>query len=447
MLVMKFGGTSLGNAQRIRTTCGLVKKAVEREADVLVVVSAHGGVTDMLIKAAQSALGGDALSGLSALETRHREIVEELGLDMALIADELRELGTLLNGVSMLRELSDRTLDLVQSFGERMSSKVVAALLRREAQLTAEAIPSYDLGLLTDDRFGEATVKPESQARIAADVARRAGTLLVTTGFLAKSPAGDITTLGRGGSDYTAAIFGAALGAREIQIWTDVDGVMSADPSVIPQARPIARLTFAEASEVAYYGGRVLHPMTMVPAVKNNIPIRVLNTTNPDHPGTLLSAQTQDPTGAVKSIVYKENITLLDVTSNRMLMQAGFMSWLFKILNKHEIVIGMISTSEVTVSLTTDNPKNLPAVVEEIEASGFARARVSGGKAITCVVGSGMRSQRGLAAKVFSAIAEAGVNIQLISQGASEINIAVLVNNEDIEPTVRALHETFFESE
>ena len=175
MLVMKFGGTSLGNARRVRTTCGLIKKAMEREADVLVVVSAHGGVTDMLIKAAQAALGGDALSGLSALEARHREIVEDLGLDMALIADELRELGTLLNGVSMLRELSARTLDLVQSFGERMSSKVTAASLRHEAQLTAEAVPSYDLGLLTDNRFGEATVKPESSARIADEVARRAG--------------------------------------------------------------------------------------------------------------------------------------------------------------------------------------------------------------------------------------------------------------------------------
>jgi aspartate kinase len=285
---------------------------------------------------------------------------------------------------------------------------------------------------------------PEVDERIPLAVESHHGKIIVSTGFIGKARNGDITTLGRGGSDFSAAIFGAALNAREIQIWTDVDGVMTSNPKMISNARPVERMTFAEASELAYYGGKVLHPATMIPAVRKDIPIRVLNTHNPEHPGTVIVGSVPEDRTQVKCVSYKTDVTLVDVVSSRMLGQSGFMSWLFNLFAKHQVVIGMISTSEVTVSLTTENSASLKKAVQELEESDFTdEVAVEHGKCIVSVIGSGMKHQRGLAAKIFRAVADAGVNIQFISQGASEVNIVMLVDNEEAKPCVQSIHDLY----
>lgn len=455
MIVMKFGGTSVGDAERIRVVARLV--AERRERRPLVVVSAHGrspgprgearlGVTDILIKAARLALAGDPLSGFSEVQDRHYEIAEGLGLDKSLIAEELAELNELLRGICLVKELTLRTLDYAMSFGERMSSKVVAAHMRREG-LEAAAVAAYDIGFLTDSRFGSARPLPQSAEAIARAVSARADEILVVTGFVGKNAAGEITTIGRGGSDFTASYIGAAVGAEEVQIWSDVDGVLTADPSVVPGARPIDRMSFREAAEVAYYGAQVLHPATMLPAMRRNIPVRVLNTFHPEGSGTLILPKLEAGEHRVKAIVYREDITLINIESTRMLGQVGFMARLFDVFKKYDVVIDMIATSEVSLSLTTDRKEGVEAAAEELRTSEVAEVSVEPGKALVCVVGSGMKRAVGMAARVFGAVARARVNIQVISQGANEINIAFLVSNEDIEPAVRALHDEFFGEE
>ncbi len=268
----------------------------------------------------------------------------------------------------------------------------------------------------------------------------------MVTGFIGKTEAGDITTLGRGGSDYTATIIGAALNAEEVQIWTDVSGVMTADPSLVPESRSLDQLSYDEASELAYYGARVLHPSTMTPAREKGIPIRVLNTMQPDHPGSLIqSAEQTGQTGhLIKSIVYKEDQVLIHIRAPRRLMMHGFMARLFHIFDKYGIVVDMISTSEITVSMTIpESTRNLEKAFEEL--NNFAQITVLENRAIMCCVGQNMHHKLGLAGRIFGCLGKSGVNIQMISQGASEINVAFVINNEEIGPAVRILHREFFE--
>ncbi len=439
MIVMKFGGTSVGTPARIRNCAEIVLERSDRGP--LVVVSALSGVTDELIGAAKNALGGEVEAPFRAIRVRHLEMLEELELPMTLVTGELVRLHELLSGISLVKELTPRTLDFVMSFGEQMSSKIMAAVIRKMGG-QAEAVPSFDLGFRTDSNFGDARVlKNETYEAIQSSLAGRKG-ITVTTGFIGKNHKGEITTIGRSGSDYTAAIFGAALGAEEIQIWKDVDGVMTADPSFIPQARLLERMSFAEAGELAYYGAEVLHPATIAPAVERDIPVRVLNTTKKAAPGTVIvKGPCLEP--PVKSVVYKEEIHLIDVFTPRMLSEHGFMARVFNTLEKHRVVVDMIATSEVSLSMTSDSAAGLQAAVEEI--SEFAEVEIREKMAIICLVGEGMRGQKGFAARVFGAVSEAGVNVRMISQGAREINIAFVVEERDIPTAVRALHKAFFE--
>ena len=420
MIVMKFGGSSVGDRDRIRTAAGLVVERLPLKP--LVVVSAVGSssgadgrprakVTDLLIGAARKAVAGDPLSGFQEIQERHYEVLDGLELDRGLIEGELAELNELLRGVFLVKELTSRTLDYAMSFGERISAKILAAEIVRRG-VKAAAVDSYDIGFLTDGRFGAAHPLSDSPARIRDAVAARDEDLIVTTGFIGKNAGGEITTVGRGGSDYSASYFAAALGAEEVQIWTDVDGVLTADPSLIKEAHSIERMTFREAAELAYYGAQVLHPATMVPAVEKGIPVRVLNTFRPEAGGTLIVPDTQgeeDGPARVKSIVYKEDITLINITSTRMLGQTGFMARLFDVFGRHEVVINMIATSEVSVSLTTDCTERAEAAAEELRKSEVAE-----------------------------------VVVQMISQGANEINIAFLVDDADVPKVVNGLHKEFF---
>ncbi len=446
MIVMKFGGTSLGDAERVNTVCELIKA---EKRDPLVVVSAHSKMTNLLIGAAEEAMRGRVDEALEEVRERQMEIMQPLGLDPGLIAGNLRTLGELLRGIYLVKELTTRTKDFVMSFGERMSSKVVAAALVKHG-VDAAAVNSYELGFITDSVYGIARPLDDSADNIRATCEHYAGKTVVTTGFIGKNKAGEITTIGRSGSDYSASFFGAALGAEEIQIWTDVDGVLTADPSIMPEAKPLERMTFSEASEVAYYGGEVLHPYTMRPAISHGIHIRVKNTFKPEAQGTLIVPDSDGKVDhAVKSIVYKENVILIHVESSRMLLRHGFMARLFEVLGRHGVVIDMIATSEVSVSLTTDSIEGVREAAAELKADKEmnSEVRVEEGKALICAVGKGMRHVVGLASRVFGAVATSGVSIQMISQGASEINIAFLVDNSDITGAVRALHGEFFSEE
>ncbi len=451
---MKFGGTSLGDAERIQTAAALVEDRLPRKP--FVVVSAVGSsvgpdgakrrkVTDLLIQAARKAVVGDPLSGFSEVQSRHYDILDDLGFPRELVERDLVELNELLRGVYLIKEVTPRTLDYVMSFGERISCRLLAAELQRRG-VRAVGVESYDLGFLTDSNYGAARPLPDTPRRIADVMRAREEDVTVTTGFVGKNAAGEVTTVGRQGSDFTAAYFGAVLGAEEVQIWTDVDGILTADPSVVADARPLDRMSFREAAELAYYGAEVLHPATMIPAIEKGIPVRVLNTFKPSSPGTMILPDVKGEPARVKSVVYKEDITLINVVSTRMLGQAGFMSHLFDVFRKHDVVIDMIATSEVSVSLTTDRTQGVEAAAQELGDSEVAEVSVEPGKAIVCVVGSGMKHVIGTAGRVFGAVARSGVSIQMISQGASEINIAFLVANEDIVPAVRALHAEFFDA-
>jgi aspartate kinase len=436
LIVLKFGGTSLGSGARIRRAASLVRDRLDQEP--IVVVSALSGVTDALLDLAARA----PAEPVSAFElgARHAEVLEELDLSSDLVDEELTELDDLLRGLRLVGELSPRSHDLVASFGERMSAKIVAAELVRGGA-PAQALRADRAGLLTDGRHGAAAVLEGAYPALAESLGAVEG-VPVLTGFIGQGPDGATTTLGRGGSDFTAAIAGRAVGAREIQLWTDVDGVMTANPRIVPGARTIEVLSFSEASELAYYGAKVVHPATIIPAVRENIPIRVLNTLHPESAGTLILREAGTAAGVVKSIASKSGIVLVHVTSTRMLLHHGFLARIFEIFGRLEIVIDMIATSEISVSVTTDSHERVAEAVEELGE--FADVRVEEPMAIVCLVGEGITRTVGAPGRVFSVLGDEGISVRMISMGAGGTNISLLVGEADVGNAVRALHGSCF---
>lgn len=440
MIVMKFGGSSVAGADKIARVVAIVK--AKRAEKPVLVVSAFRGVTDELLALAQDALKGD-LGRLDALEKRHRDAAAELGTDFAPLAPLFAELRELARGISLLKELTPRTLDRVASFGERFSVRLIAPAFTK-AGVPARAVDAFDAGLLVDERFGGANPLPEADAAIAKAFAAFKE-LPVVTGFVGRTPSGEIATLGRNGSDYSATILGAALGATEIQIWSDTDGIMTADPRLVPTAKPLGTLSFDEACELAYYGGKVLHPHTLVPAIRKDIPVRVLNTFKPEHPGTAILAKPPAaalPINVLKSIAFKRHQSIISASSPKMLSGHGFLARIFTTLARHELDVDMVSTSEVSVSATTNGGPGLKAAVAELSQE--FETSVETGKAVICAVGDGIQSAPGVAADVFGAVSGASVNIRMISQGASKNNIAFVVDDAQVETAVRALHARFF---
>lgn len=442
---MKFGGTSVGDAARIRDVVEIVRgRCGEGDAPgqrPVVVVSAQGGVTDRLIELAREAVENRA--DPTDLVARYATLLGDLGIEPKLLDAQIDELRALLQGISLVGDLTARSLDRMMSFGERCSARVVACALDR-AGLPARARMSYDLGLLTDSRYGEANVLEESYGALRDNLTAllAEGVIPVVTGFVAKDEKGFITTLGRSGSDYTAAILGRALGATEIEIWTDVDGVMTADPRIVEGAQSLAQMSFSEAAELAYYGAQVIHPATIQPAVKADIPIRVLNTAVPEARGTVILRDSQADRAGARSIASKSDITLVHVQSLRMLLQPGFMARMFDVFERHGVVIDMISTSEVSVTLTTDSDVDLEPVQDELRA--FAEVRIEREKAILCLVGGGLRDAPDLLARVFTTLHGSGIAVRMVSVGASRINVSLLVDVADEAAAVRALHREFF---
>ena len=437
MIVMKFGGSSVANSERIRNVVEIVKGRLSRKP--VLVISAFRGVTDELFKLGEEAVKGQAPS-VDKIRQRHEETAKEMGLPPDLLKSEMAELEVLLKGISLVKELTPRTLDYVVSFGERFSTRLIAAYFNK-AGVPAEQHDAFDIGLLTNDEFGGAQPLPEADTEIKKHLTRMTK-LPIITGYVGKTKNGDITTLGRNGSDYSATIIGAALDAEEIEIWSDVDGIMTADPRLAPTAKAIDALTFAEASELAYYGGKVLHPATITPAVRKKIPVRCLNTFKPDHPGTPILAEPRSAAKGPKSIAHNLHNLILTISTPRMLQGHGFLARIFDIFARHKISIDMVSTSEVSVSVTLDSNRNLEAAVADLKQ--FADVAVEKDKAIVCVVGEGLRSTPGVAADTFQALKESGVNILMISQGASKISIGFVVDDADCSKAVQALHRKFY---
>jgi len=443
---MKFGGTSVEDAAAVERVVGIVRAA--REQRPVVVVSAMARVTDALLAAAARAGQDDAagaLADLDAVLARYRDAARRLLPD----ADRQRYQQTITTtraelAVDLARVPRDPAApDAVAAQGERLSAALVAAAL------AARAVPTREVDarrcILTDTRPGKAEpLIPETDVatRAALQPLIAAGTVPVLGGYMGGTPEGVTTTLGRGGSDYSAALVGAALGAEEIQIWTDVSGVLTADPKVAPAARTITRLSFAEASELAYFGARVLHPKTILPAIRHSIPVRIRNSRAPDDAGTLVTADSEVVPRTVKAIAYKTGVSIVSVTSTRMLGAYGFLRALFEVFERHRTVVDLVATSEVSVSLSVDDTTTLPGILKDLAALG--EPAVEAGRAIICIVGEGMRGTPGIAARIFATIRD--INVSLISLGASRINITFVVEESRAAEAVRRLHAALFEA-
>jgi aspartate kinase len=440
VLVMKFGGSSLANETQLRKVADIV--AGRRARRPVVICSAHKGMTDALLHAAQEAAEGRVEP--DPVIERQRSITRAVGMPESELEPMIDEIRDTLRGIGLLREVSPRVRDFILSFGERMSVRTMAHVLR-ETAVPAQAFDAPDLGFVTDAHHGTARPLPDTPRSIREAFGRCVpdDVVPVVTGFIGRTAAGDITTVGRNGSDYSATVFASALGAEECEIWTDTDGVMSADPNLVPGARNIPSMSFAEASELARYGGRVLHPSTLLPAVERDIPVRVMNTNRPQHRGTVITRSPDgDPEAAITSIAYKEHQTVLTIESTTMLGQPGFLAQVFDRLGRAGIDIDMISTSEVTVSMTTREALDDPELLRELES--FGRVEVARHRSLICVVGRTLRTEPGVASAVFAALAAAGVNVEMISHGANNINLSLMVRDEDVAQAVPALHAAFF---
>ncbi|HEX7773875.1 MAG TPA: lysine-sensitive aspartokinase 3 [Pyrinomonadaceae bacterium] len=429
---MKFGGTSVADAAAFENVARIVGN--EREAAPVVVVSAMSGVTDALLAATN-------IASLQEVFERHRRVSRELLEDnkafTELLSSAEQEIDRLLEGTGERKLLQDA----VVSFGEILSSALLAELLNQRGN-TARQVDARRCIVTDEEHTSAAPLMTETFARSKSELLPiiESGVVPVLGGFIGATTRGVTTTLGRGGSDYTAALLGAALGATEIQIWTDVTGVLTADPRVVPEAQTIERLSYSEAAELAYFGAKVLHPKTIQPAIESSIPVRICNSRAPQEAGTLVGPQSETSPRTVKAIAHKTGVTTVQITSLRMLGAYGFLRALFEVFDKHRTVVDVVTTSEVSVSLSLDDASALPAIVEELERLGTVR--VESGRAIVCVVGEGLRGTPGIAARVFSTISD--INVTLISQGASSINFTFAIEEERVREAITRLHEEFF---
>jgi aspartate kinase len=440
MIVMKFGGTSVESAEAIARVAGIVRTRLDRQP--LVVVSAMGKTTNKLLAIAGAAVAGDLAKALLTLgELRDFHLREAAGLDVDNIIDaHFRELDALVRGLAVMGELTPRATDAISAYGERVSSIIVAEHFRRGG-LNSVHVDARSV-IVTDKRHTQAApLFAQTNARLWETFALLSPDhVAVMGGFIGASEDGVTTTLGRGGSDYTASIVGAGLGVEEIQIWTDVDGMLTADPTIFPGGHRVKICSFAEAAELAYFGAKVLHPATVLPAIEKNIPVRILNSRRPSVEGTLIVSDPPPSASPIRSIACKRNITLVNIVSTRMLMAHGFLRRIFEIFDRYETPVDMLATSEVSVSLTIDNTRSLESVRGELEA--FAEVTVEEDQAIVCLVGENIRRCPNVAARAFSALD--GVQPRMVSQGASQLNLSVVVAATDLHRAVESLHREFF---
>lgn len=448
MIVMKFGGTSVEDAKAIDRVAEIVKERLPQRP--VVVVSAMAKVTDQLLAMARAAGSGDretALRLCRSLQERHYNAAGELlgtGVFTQFHSEleaQFEALSELLRGIVAVGELTPRTSDHVASYGEMLSSNIVTAAFSARG-MDAAHVDSRQC-VVTDGTHMRATpLVEETNERLRGKVLPLIDSnhVPVMGGFIGATKAGVTTTIGRGGSDFSAAIVGAGLGAERIEIWTDVDGMLTTDPNLCPDAHRIKVISFDEAAELAYFGAKVLHPATVLPAIQKNIPVYVLNSRNPTCEGTRITTRAPHCRNFFKAIAAKKRITIVDVAAPRMLLAHGFLKAIFDAFDRHRVPVDVVSTSEVSVSLTVDSNESIPALAADLAK--LADVKYEGRKAIVCLVGENLREVPGIAAHVFGELKD--VKVRMISQGASEINLTFVVEEDAVPDVVRRLHKTFF---
>ena len=451
MVVQKFGGTSVADPEAIRRLIEIVRAARTRDArGPAVVVSAMSRVTDGLLGVADSAGAShvaEALSRTQLIRERHlltaRELVTGAALDPLLsqINTELDALSDVVKALAVLREVSPRTLDVVAAVGELLSSRIVAAALT-SAGVPAEWVDARQVIVTNNEHTRATPLGKETNDRLRAIVGPilDSGRVAVLGGFVGATLAGHTTTLGRGGSDYSGALVGAGVDASEIQIWTDVDGMLSADPRVIKSATLVDHLSFAEAAELAYFGAKVLHPSTILPAVERNIPVRIMNSWKPAANGTLITGAGSSTRKGLTGLASKRDVTVIDITSTRMLAAYGFLRQVFEVFERFTTAVDMVTTSEVSVSVTVDDVRHLEAI--EAALSEFASVSVERNMSLLCAVGDVLQHEPEMAARVVGVFEE--VPLRMISQAASRRNITVVLRQGDLPYAMERLHEEFF---
>jgi aspartate kinase len=448
MIVMKFGGTSVEDAVAIRRLISIVRTQLPRRP--VVTVSAMGKTTNGLLECARLAAAGElaeAKAKLEQLAANHATAAGQLALPeeeaeiKRALSDRFKTIEATLEEIRHEGKVSTRRSDAMAANGELLSSLVVAAAFR------GSGLPGVWVDvrpwMRTSSDFTRATIQfnqanPMLQAGFTA--ALGVDSIPITQGFIGSTADGETTTIGRGGSDYSAAIIGAALEVEEIQIWTDVDGILTTDPRIVPEAAKVRVISFAEASELAYFGAKVLHPSTLLPAMAKEIPVCVRNSRRPEVEGTAIVRTAPPSRALVKAIAFKKGITVINVASDRMLMAHGFLARLFAVFDRHETSIDMVATSEVSVSVTLDDARNLNAIVADL--SRFGETVVEGDQALICLVGENLKFKPGVASRIFSSLEN--VNVSMISHGASAINVSFIVAGADVESAVRMLHQRFF---
>jgi aspartate kinase len=449
---MKFGGTSVADASRLRRVARLAADRLgaartaegENAGGVLLVLSALAKVTDALFACGRAAKSGDeagALKGLEDILDRHRAVADELfGTAMpapvtAALDAARAELSSVLRGAALLREMPDRSLDLLVGRGELLSSALLAAFM---------GVPWVDARtvLRTDSRFGSAQPRPEEIRKLAAErllPLMGPGCIAVTQGYIGSDAAGAATTLGRGGSDYSASLFGAAIDASEIQIWTDVEGVLTCDPRIVPEARPVEVLGYDEAAELAAFGAKVLHPSTILPAVERGIPVTVRNSLLPKGRFTTISREAASGR-PVTALASRGPVTVITVKTPGMLGGAGFLARMFEAFGRRGVSVDLVSTSEVSVSVTVESGVPVEEIAHDLAA--FADVRIENDRAVIALVGEQLRRTPGVAGRAFGALCD--INVEMISLGANEINLSLVVARDKEVEVLRRLHAAFF---
>lgn len=450
MIVIKFGGTSVGDADRVANAIEIVSE--RRHLDPIVVVSALAGVTNDLVAASEAACAQDpkrVAEIIDAVRQRHEDVAlrlvqqksDFLEAFIRQLDKQIEEIDTILRGIALLGEITMRARDKVMSIGEKLSSVLFAYTMMMRA-LPGEHVHSEDV-IRTNDHFGGASplMEPTAEAarRVLLPLLER-NRIPVMGGFIGRTESGATTTLGRNGSDYSAAIVGAALGADEVQIWTDVDGLLTCDPRLVPGARVIDQLSFDEAAELAWFGAK-LHPRTLEPAVAANVPVRVLNTHNPASQGTLITRAGGDRVDGPRSIARKKGITLVNVTSNKMLGTHGFLSRLFAVFEQLAISVDLITTSEVSVSVTVDEKHDMDELERRLREMGDVKTEDN--QCIVAVVGQNVMSDARVGARVLDALH--GVSVKMISLGRSGLNLSLVVDDANADLAVKAIHHALFE--
>jgi aspartate kinase len=438
MIVMKFGGSSVESADAIARVAAIVRSRLARNP--VVVVSAMGKTTNRLLAIANTAVAGDRAGALAQLDELKAYTLREGGGAEGAVESLFHELAELVQGLAILGELTPRSIDAISAYGERLSSLIVAEGFRANG-LDAVAADSRDY-VITDGRHTQAApLYAETYERLRTQLAPIAREqVVVMGGFIGSTLNGVTTTLGRGGSDFSASIIGAGLDAEEIQIWTDVDGMLTCDPRIADIGHRVKVISFGEAAELAYFGAKVLHPSTVLPAVEKKIPVFILNSRRPEVEGTRIVPESVPCANVFKAIACKQGIVSVHIRSTRMLMAHGFLRRIFEVFDRYETPVDMIATSEISVSLTIDNAQRLESILAELRE--FADASVETDQAIICMVGDNIGSTRGIAGRVFQAMN--GANIRMISQGASNLNLSFVVAARDLLHGVTALHREFF---